>query len=74
MKKEWVEPRIEVQKFTPNEYVAACGDSGVNYLFKCDAGDGEWGDVNITIFSIETNGRFIGKAHDDARNRRRSHH
>ena len=24
MKKEWVEPRIEVQKFTPNEYVAAC--------------------------------------------------
>lgn len=28
MKKEWVEPRIEVQKFTPNEYVAAC------YYFK----------------------------------------
>lgn len=24
MKKVWVEPRIEVQKFTPNEYVAAC--------------------------------------------------
>lgn len=24
MKKEWKEPKIEVQKFMPNEYVAAC--------------------------------------------------
>ena len=28
MKKRWEEPKIMVQKFMPNEYVAACGDSG----------------------------------------------
>lgn len=26
MKKRWEEPKIMVQKFMPNEYVAACGD------------------------------------------------
>ena len=39
MKEMWAEPRIEVQKFVANEYVAACGDSGTVYYFKCDAGD-----------------------------------
>lgn len=39
MKEMWTEPRIEVQKFAANEYVAACGDSGVTYYFKCDAGE-----------------------------------
>ena len=29
MKKEWVEPEILVQQFVANEYVAACGESGV---------------------------------------------
>ena len=38
MKKRWEEPRILVQKFMPNEYVAACGDSGVVYKFECNAG------------------------------------
>ena len=38
MKKRWEEPRILVQKFMPNEYVAACGDSGVVYNFECNAG------------------------------------
>ena len=27
MKKRWEEPKIGVQKFVPNEYVAACGDA-----------------------------------------------
>ena len=35
-----------------NEYVAACGDSGVVYKFKCDAGGGRPGTVYL-----ETNGR-----------------
>lgn len=39
MKKTWEEPKIMVQKFIPNEYVAACGDSGVVYNFECNAGN-----------------------------------
>lgn len=39
MKKTWNEPKILVQQFVPNEYVAACGDSGTVYKFKCDAGN-----------------------------------
>lgn len=41
MKNRWAEPKIMVQKFTPNEYVAACGSTVEgNYLFKCDAPGG----------------------------------
>ena len=39
MKKTWEEPKIMVQKFIPNEYVAACGASGVVYNFECNAGN-----------------------------------
>ena len=45
MKKTWEEPRILVQQFMPNEYVAACGDKNKVYNFKCDAGDGTPGKV-----------------------------
>ena len=45
MKKTWEEPRILVQQFMPNEYVAACGDKNKVYNFKCDAGDGAPGKV-----------------------------
>ena len=39
MRKTWMEPQIEVQQFTSNEYVAACGDTVVeNYNFVCNAG------------------------------------
>lgn len=37
MKKTWNEPRIEVQQFMANEYIAACGDQNLVYYFKCDA-------------------------------------
>lgn len=37
MRKEWMEPVIEVQEFVANEYVAACGDSGTVYKFECNA-------------------------------------
>ena len=47
----WRRPLTEVQKFEANEYVAACGDSGTTYKFKCDAGGGESGNVYL-----ETNG------------------
>ena len=36
MRKEWMEPVIEVQEFVANEYVAAC-ESGMVYKFTCDA-------------------------------------
>lgn len=37
MRKEWMEPVIEVQEFVANEYVATCGDSGTVYKFTCNA-------------------------------------
>lgn len=44
-RKVWRRPLAEVQKFVANEYVAACGDGGVVYKFKCDAGGGVYGSV-----------------------------
>jgi len=38
MKKEYVAPTMVCEEFAANEYVAACGDSGVVYKFKCNAG------------------------------------
>lgn len=32
-------PKIVVEQFVPNEYVAACGESGVIYNFECNAGE-----------------------------------
>ena len=40
MKKVWESPKIEVQQFTANEYVAACGDQHKVYKFVCDAPKG----------------------------------
>lgn len=37
MKKQWEEPKILVQQFIANEYVAACGDENKVYNFVCDA-------------------------------------
>lgn len=37
--KKWSRPVTMVQKFEANEYVAACGDSGVVYNFECNAGE-----------------------------------
>ena len=46
-KKEWAIPQTFVQQFAANEYVAACGDGGTTYLFKCDAGGGASGSVYV---------------------------
>lgn len=51
MKKIYESPKAYVELFTPNEYVAACGDSGKTYKFTCDAGGGKIGSVYL-----ETNG------------------
>lgn len=44
-KKTYVKPVMESETFVPQTYVAACGDHGVVYKFKCDAGNGVWGSV-----------------------------
>lgn len=51
-KRAYVKPSLESEAFVPNTYVAACGDSGVVYKFKCDAGGGKSG-----LVYLETNGR-----------------
>ncbi|OLR59179.1 hypothetical protein BHF70_05800 [Anaerostipes sp. 494a] len=45
MKKVYQHPQVVVEEFAPNEYVAACGESGTTYLFNCNAGGGAKGDV-----------------------------
>lgn len=37
-KRMWTHPLTSVEQFAANEYVAACGDSGTTFIFKCDAG------------------------------------
>ncbi len=54
MMKRWEAPRAEVQVFAANEYVAACGDSGKVYKFKCDAGKGALFSVPGEVY-LETN-------------------
>ena len=37
--KNYVKPMMESEVFAANEYIAACGDSGVVYKFECNAGN-----------------------------------
>ncbi len=50
MRKEWMEPVIEVQEFVANEYVASCGDSGKVYKFECNAGDRNLWDYPYKVY------------------------
>ena len=72
MRKEWMEPVIEVQEFVANEYVASCGDSGTVYKFECNAGDKNLGPWNYPYkVYIDSNGNgqldggdeYLGKYH-----------
>ena len=51
--KSYKKPVLNVERFTPNEFIASCGDTEYgNYLFECDAPGGRlyyyttdwWGD------------------------------
>lgn len=44
--KSYKKPVLNVERFTANEFVAACGDSGVVYKFECNAGDKNLGPLN----------------------------
>lgn len=50
----WTRPLTEVQKFEANEYVAACGDTNNEYIFKCDA----MGGITGTVFYSDGDDRF----------------
>lgn len=52
MKRAYVRPTMVGERFVANEYVAACGDKGTVYKFKCDAGGGQPG-----LVYLETNGK-----------------
>lgn len=39
MKTNYHSPMLSVERFTPNEYVAACGSTGTAYGFNCNAGN-----------------------------------
>lgn len=60
MKMRWEEPRIEVQKFIPNEYVAACyrikcttpnGNESYNYIYADSNNNGMWDSNDKRIYS-----------------------
>lgn len=52
-KKVYNKPELKSEAFVPQEYVAACGDSGTVYKFTCDAGGGESGEVYLETNGIE---------------------
>ena len=68
-KKAYVKPTMESETFVPNTYVAACGDGGVVYKFKCDAGGGVHGNVYVEsngVDGLQTDGEWIpGTGWDD---------
>lgn len=49
--RNWERPMAVVDAFVANEFVSACGDENKEYLFTCDAGGGDYGNVYL-----ETNG------------------
>lgn len=40
-KRTYVKPILSGEEFVPQNYIAACGDSGAVYKFKCDAPRGK---------------------------------
>ncbi len=50
--RNWERPMAVVDAFVANEFVSACGDENKEYLFTCDAGGGDHGNVYL-----ETNGK-----------------
>lgn len=52
--KVWRRPQTVVQKFEANEYIAACGDTNNEYIFKCDA----MGGVTGTVFYSDGDDEF----------------
>lgn len=56
VRKRWVYPQANVERFVANDYVSACGNTGEDDPFECNAGNtGE-------RYDVETDsGRFLTK-------------
>lgn len=52
--RKYVKPVMESEMFAANEYIAACGDTNYEYLFKCDAMGGFTG----TVFYSDGDDKF----------------
>jgi len=71
MKRAYVRPTMVGERFVANEYVAACGDKGKVYKFKCDAGGGKFGRVyletngkeGLQLFDINNNDTYLSMYH-----------
>ena len=50
--RNWERPMVVVDAFVANEFVSACKEENKEYLFTCDAGGGDYGNVYL-----ETNGK-----------------
>lgn len=48
MKRVYENPRMVVEQFEANEYIAACGDSGTVYKFECNAGS-KWNSYHVYL-------------------------
>lgn len=55
--KSYKKPVLNVECFTPNEFVAACHDWNTVYKFTCDAGGGARGDVYTDAGQNLTSGK-----------------
>ena len=59
-KRKYVKPVLSGEEFVPQNYIAACGDSGTVYKFKCNAGGGVSGSVYLEtnrVEGLQTDGR-----------------
>lgn len=54
MKKEYTRPIMRAERFFADEYVAACGDTNDEYIFKCDA----MGGITGTVFYSDGDDTF----------------
>lgn len=53
-KKRYSKPILESETFIPQNYIAACGDTNYEYLFKCDA----MGGITGTVFYSDGDDKF----------------
>ncbi len=50
--RKYKKPVLNVEQFTANEFIAACGESGKTYKFVCNANSNSWFGGNIDSYYI----------------------
>ena len=62
--RSYKKPTMTVERFVPNEYVAACGASGTVYKFECNAGDKNLESYPYKVYvDYRGNGNYRYRAH-----------